>query len=82
MLTKASSPAHYCDGRIEQIDIQASLMSHEEFRGSLWGNVIKYICRWKFKGTPIKDLKKARVYLDWLIEHEEAANKNGEEKDK
>jgi hypothetical protein len=71
MLTKKSSPPHYCDGRIEQIDIQASLMTHEELRGSLWGNVIKYICRWPFKGTPIKDLHKAKVYLDWLIEHEE-----------
>jgi hypothetical protein len=44
-------------------------MSHEEFRGSLWGNVFKYICRWKEKDG-IADLEKARIYLDWLIEHE------------
>ena len=31
------------------------------------GNIIKYICRWKDKGG-IDDLKKARHYLDKLIE--------------
>lgn len=30
------------------------------------GNVVKYICRHKFKNG-IKDLKKARTYLDRLI---------------
>lgn len=74
-LTKSSFPSHYCDGRIEQIDIQASLMTHEELRGALWGNIIRYICRWKFKGTPIDDLKKAKTYLDWLIQHEEREDK-------
>ncbi len=31
------------------------------------GNVIKYVCRWRSKGG-IKDLEKARHYLDLLIE--------------
>jgi hypothetical protein len=70
-LTKSSFPSHYCEGRIEQIDVQVSLMTPEELRGSLWGNVIKYVMRWKFKGTPIEDLQKARTYLNWLIEYEE-----------
>lgn len=34
------------------------------------GNVVKYVTRWKFKNG-IEDLKKARHYLDFLIEHEE-----------
>ena len=34
------------------------------------GNVIKYISRWKLKGG-IEDLKKARHFIDMLIEHEE-----------
>ena len=34
------------------------------------GNVIKYVVRWKKKGG-IEDLKKARIYLDRLIEHHE-----------
>jgi hypothetical protein len=39
--------------------------------GYLEGNVIKYVSRWKDKGGII-DLKKARHYLDKLIELEEA----------
>lgn len=34
------------------------------------GNVIKYVSRWKDKGG-IEDLKKARHYLDLLIEAQE-----------
>lgn len=37
--------------------------------GFLDGNVVKYIARWKEKGG-IEDLKKARHYLDKLIEVE------------
>lgn len=36
----------------------------------LEGNVVKYVTRYKRKGG-VEDLKKARVYLDWLIEREE-----------
>jgi hypothetical protein len=32
------------------------------------GNVIKYLTRAKHKGTYLEDLKKARWYLDRLIE--------------
>jgi len=31
------------------------------------GNVLKYLARYRFKGTPITDLEKARWYLDRLI---------------
>lgn len=36
----------------------------------LEGSVIKYVVRWKFKNG-VEDLKKARHYLDILIELEE-----------
>tara|TARA_Y100000310_G_C20340268_1_gene649455 strand:- start:112 stop:435 length:324 start_codon:yes stop_codon:yes gene_type:complete len=32
------------------------------------GNIIKYVSRHKLKGRPLRDLKKARWYLDRLIE--------------
>lgn len=32
------------------------------------GNVLKYMCRWKSKNG-LQDLKKARWYLDHLIDH-------------
>jgi hypothetical protein len=35
------------------------------------GNVVKYVTRWKDKGG-LADLKKARHYLDFLIEREES----------
>ena len=31
------------------------------------GNIIKYVTRFPYKGTPVQDLKKARWYLDYLI---------------
>ena len=37
------------------------------------GNVIKYICRWK-KKNGLEDLKKARWYLNHLINHVEKEN--------
>jgi len=33
------------------------------------GNVVKYVTRWRLKGS-IEDLRKARHYLDLLIEAE------------
>ena len=33
------------------------------------GNVVKYVTRWKYKNG-LQDLKKARHYLDFLIEAE------------
>ena len=36
--------------------------------GYLEGNVIKYICRYPYKGSALKDLYKARDYIDHLIE--------------
>ena len=45
------------------------------------GNAIKYICRWRFKHktkeAQIEDLKKAKQYIDLILEHEE--NKSDEQ---
>ncbi len=41
--------------------------------GYLEGNVVKYVSRWRDKGG-INDLKKARHYLDKLIEIEEGGD--------
>ena len=32
------------------------------------GNVVKYVSRYRHKGTPVQDLLKARWYLNKLIE--------------
>lgn len=56
-------PAHYTQGGIEAI--KAS-MTADGFCDYCKGNIIKYIWRWREKGG-VEDLRKASVYLDWLI---------------
>ena len=38
-------------------------------KGFYWANVVKYTLRFKDKGG-VKDLKKAKDYLEWLIDEE------------
>jgi hypothetical protein len=66
---KVNKPNHYC-GRygMESIDIIRNFAgSPEETQGFYWGNVIKYLCRYR-KKNGLEDLNKAKKYLDWLIE--------------
>ena len=63
-------PSHYTFGSIEVIDYIRDKMAPDEFQGYCMGNILKYISRHKHKNG-VEDLKKARVYLDWLIESEE-----------
>ena len=61
------NPQHYTENfSIEPIEfIKANEMDFLE------GNIIKYVSRYPHKGG-VRDLKKAQVYLNWLIEREEA----------
>ena len=66
-------PAHYNTGGVECIEyIQQQL--GPEFRSYLLGNLIKYIHRHQYKGKPVEDLRKARWYLDKLIQQEVACD--------
>lgn len=56
-------PPHYNTGNIEVIDAIEDWGL--DFNA---GNVVKYVARHKHKANPIEDLKKARWYLDRLIE--------------
>lgn len=49
------------------------LISEDEYRGFLIGNVIKYVCRYQYKGDSVSDLEKCKTYVDELIKLE----KNG-----
>ena len=46
-------------------------MCPADFCGYCKGNILKYLWRWEDKGG-LQDLKKARVYLNWMIETAEA----------
>ena len=65
----AHDPDHY-KGGIECIDAIRESMTAEAFAGYLKGNVQKYLWRYEKKGG-VEDLRKANVYLNWLIEHNE-----------
>lgn len=62
-----AKPAQYNQGKIEVWDFLI-----DQDLNFLAANVIKYICRYRFKGSPLQDLKKARAYLDKLISTLEA----------
>ena len=59
-------PSHYTQGGIECIDAIRASMTADGFCDYCKGNIIKYIWRWRDKGG-VEDLRKASVYLDWLI---------------
>lgn len=63
-------PNHYCKGGVECIDAIRASMTTEAFAGYCKGNVMKYIFRYEDKNG-IEDLKKAAVYLNWMIDAEE-----------
>ena len=71
MLSDVKSPDHYAYGGIETIDYIKAKLTPEQYTGYLWGNVLKYISRFD-KKEGIKDLKKAKVYIDWLVEQYDA----------
>jgi hypothetical protein len=58
---------HYQSKTIQPWDAMQAWMTPDQFKGFLWGNVIKYIARWQDKGG-VEDLRKARHYMDKLIE--------------
>lgn len=56
-------PAHYTKG----IECWDYIVSHD--LGYLEGNIIKYVTRYRYKNG-IEDLKKAKAYIEKLIEVE------------
>lgn len=75
-----SNPNHYkLDGLdIEVRDVIKSVLGTVAFHGFYEGNIIKYILRAK-KKNGLEDYKKAKQYLDWLIEElDEDANVDGQ----
>ena len=63
-------PAHYNHGNVETIDKIKTMLTAEEFKGFLKGNIIKYIDRADYKGHKEEDLGKADWYLRKLKEEE------------
>lgn len=71
-----NSPAHYHKGGIDVIGYAERQFSVEEQRGFHRINAIKYVSRYRDKGTPLKDLNKAKFYINKLIELERDVGAN------
>ena len=64
-------PPHYNNAGIECIDAMEAMVEGADVAphaAYCWQNSFKYLWRWPYKDKPIEDLKKARWYLDRLIE--------------
>jgi hypothetical protein len=68
MHDEVNNPDHYANGNIECIEYLYDNLPYEAFLGGLEWNIKKYMHRWRYKSKPVQDLKKARWYLDKLIE--------------
>jgi len=60
-MSRIDNPEHY------DLDPKPIDVIEKWEMGFLDGNVLKYLARYRSKGSPIEDLKKARWYLDRLI---------------
>jgi len=65
-----NNPVHYGTGSIECIEYIKDFLTDEELTGYYRGNVAKYLHRWRYKNG-VEDLKKARWYLEALIQQQE-----------
>ncbi len=70
---RVNSPSHYTSGKREVIDTieDAVKDAPSAIYGMLQAQVLKYMLRVWLKDNPAEDMKKARWYLDRLIEHYE-----------
>lgn len=69
-MDNVNHPEHYTSGGIECIDAIRASLGDKEFADYCKGNIIKYLWRYRLKNGA-EDLRKARVYLNWMIEAEE-----------
>lgn len=69
MSDNVNHPGHYNNGDVECIDaIRAAVSSCKTpYEGFLVGTMIRYLWRYNLKNGA-EDLRKAAVYLKWLIE--------------
>ena len=64
-----SEPDYYAGNGLSPIGaFKQGLISKDEYRGFLIGNIIKYTIRAGKKDNAIEDLKKAKNYIDFYLE--------------
>ena len=67
-------PEHYTQGKVECIDaLAAATINLQGIEAVCTANAIKYLWRWKQKNG-VEDLKKAKWYIDKLMQEEGGCN--------
>ena len=62
-------PEYYKGNGLSPIGVfKQGLMSKEQYKGFIKGNIIKYVVRAGSKDDELKDMEKARNYIDFYIE--------------
>jgi len=78
-MDNVTHPAHYTQGKVECIDaIEAAVTGLTGMEAVCTAQCIKYLWRWKRKNG-LEDLRKARWYLDRMIERVERLIKEAED---
>ena len=72
MADMVNKPPHYTQGKIEVLDFIL-----DQRLTYLAGQVVKYVARYRYKGKPLEDLKKASYYLNRLIKQIETEDPTG-----
>ena len=70
MSDEINKPLHYFRGGIDVIGFAERQFSAEERRGFYRISALKYVTRFQDKGAPVKDLNKAKFFIDKLIDLE------------
>lgn len=74
MIDMVTRPPHYNKGKVECIDaLEAATCDLKGIEAICTANAIKYLWRWRQKNG-IEDLKKAKWYINHMIEKEGEEN--------
>ena len=75
-MDEIKSPSHYTWRGKECEEIIGEITQGAEGKEAYYlGAVVKYLYRYPKKGTPLKDLQKAKQYIDMLIKLKEEQNR-------
>ena len=64
----AKDAMHYQFARLQPIEVMQMFLSPERFIGMCQGTSMKYLMRMGHKDDELKDARKARQYVTWMVE--------------
>ena len=67
-MDEITKPKHYTQGKVECLDAIDSMLGESSRIDFYRSQIVKYMWRLRDKGSPLKDVKKARFYIDRLIQ--------------